>query len=148
MQGYSYQPNWAPTNNNYGNPYTWQPTFSGTGSHVQGAPQMPRQQGMSNVIKVAGLESAKAFATGPNAFMILFEENNPIFYSKTTDDGGFPTIRRFRFVEEELDGPKQEQSAQTSTEKLEREIEALKEGFDYLSADISDLKKMLEGLVN
>lgn len=34
----------------------------------------------------------------PNSSMPLFDGNEDVFYVKTTDGAGFPTIRTFRFV--------------------------------------------------
>ena len=52
------------------------------------------------LIKVNGIESARAYPTQPNSMVALFDENDDIFYIKQTDASNFPTIRRFRFVEE------------------------------------------------
>ena len=153
MQGYNVPAtNWAPMNSNYGNPYTWQPsypTYSGTGSHLRGAPQ-PAQQPSTNVVKVAGPESAKAFSAGANAFLVLFDESRPIFYSKTTDDGGFPSIRAFKFEEIPLDSilaESQGAAAAPPVDDLRKDIDTLKASFAETQSDISELKKMLEGLV-
>jgi hypothetical protein len=49
---------------------------------------------------VNGLDSAKAFPTQPNSRVALFDENDDIMYIKTTDASNFPTIKRYRFIEE------------------------------------------------
>lgn len=56
-----------------------------------------QQQGF---IRVNGIEGAKRYEMGPNSAIPLFDENEDVFYVKTTDGAGFPTLRRFRFVEE------------------------------------------------
>lgn len=58
------------------------------------------------LIQVSGLESAKAYPTVPNSTVALFDSNEDIMYIKSTDASNFPTIRRFRFVEE--NEPKQQ----------------------------------------
>ena len=57
------------------------------------------------LIKVKDLDSAKAYPTSPNSSVALFEENDDVMYIKTTDTNNFPTIRKFRFVEEPLEVP-------------------------------------------
>ena len=65
------------------NPYSFQPSFS-----------LPTQQ---QLIKVSGLEGAKAYQMGPNSSVALFHESEDILYVKSTDGAGFPTIRTFKF---------------------------------------------------
>jgi hypothetical protein len=55
------------------------------------------QQGNISVIRVTGIDGAKAFAMPPNSSVALFDGNEDIFYLKTTDGAGFPTIRTFKF---------------------------------------------------
>lgn len=73
--------------------------FSFTPQPVQQAPTQ-QQQGL---VKVSGIDGAKAYQMPPNAAAALFHESEDIFYVKTTDGAGFPTIRAFRFepMEEE-----------------------------------------------
>ena len=52
------------------------------------------------LIKVNGMDSAKAYQTQPNSTVALFDANEDIMYIKSTDASNFPTIRRFRFIEE------------------------------------------------
>lgn len=56
----------------------------------------------SNVEKIkGGIESVKMYATLPNSQYVLFEEDDDVFWFKTTDASNYATIRRFRFYEEE-----------------------------------------------
>lgn len=65
------------------------------------APQnYTRSQKVSNLIKVNGIESAKAYPASPNSETMLFDENDDVMYYKETDVNGFSTIRKFRFAEE------------------------------------------------
>lgn len=52
-----------------------------------------------NMIKVNGIESAKAYPMLPNSMAALFDSNEDIFYLKTTDSNNFPSIRVFKFEE-------------------------------------------------
>lgn len=66
--------------------------------------QMPQPQiqhvASNQLIRVNGVESAKAYPTQPNSMYALFDENDDIMYIKITDASNFPTIKRFRFKEE------------------------------------------------
>lgn len=63
----------------------------------------------TQLVKVTGLDGAKAFQMAPNSSVALFNESEDIFYVKTTDGAGFPTIRAFRFEPYEEPTPKVEQ---------------------------------------
>ena len=66
--------------NNFGlQPFSQQPTYN------------------SQLIKVSGLDGAKAYQMPPNSSVALFHESEDILYVKTTDGAGFPTIKTFRF---------------------------------------------------
>lgn len=58
----------------------------------------PTNQGQ--LIRVNGIESARAYSVAPGSTMPLFDSNEDIMYIKSVDGSGFPTIRRFRFEEE------------------------------------------------
>ena len=90
---------------NYLNPYGNIPgyqNFQPFNFTPQPTPQNPVQQ-QQGLIKVSGIDGAKAYQMPPNAAIALFHESEDIFYVKTTDGAGFPTIRAFRFepMEEE-----------------------------------------------
>lgn len=53
---------------------------------------------IDNLIRVNGLEGAKAYQLPPNSNIALFDSNNDIMYIKTTDGAGFPSIRAFSFT--------------------------------------------------
>lgn len=59
-------------------------------------PQTP-QAPVDNLIRVTGLDGAKAYQLPPNSSIALFDANNDIMYIKTTDGAGFPSIRAFSF---------------------------------------------------
>ena len=58
---------------------------------------MPAQQPVNGIIAVAGLEGAKAYPLPPNSRIMLFDNDEDIMYSVTTDSGGFKTINQFTF---------------------------------------------------
>lgn len=57
------------------------------------------QQPYEQLIRVTGIDGAKAYQMRPNSAVALFDGAEDIFYLKSTDGAGFPTIRIFRFEE-------------------------------------------------
>lgn len=49
------------------------------------------------LIRVTGMDGAKAYQMPPNSVVPLFDADNDIMYVKSTDGAGFPTIRAFAF---------------------------------------------------
>lgn len=83
--------------------------------------QQPQRDG---VIRVTGIDGARAYQMPANSAAALFDAGQDIFYIKTTDGAGFPTIRTYAFVPVE-DKPQQPAAA---TEYLtKKEFEAWKE---------------------
>lgn len=67
-------------------------------------PQMNNQQFLpqiqtQNLIRVNGIEGAKAYQMSANSIVSLFDANEDIMYIKSTDGAGFPSIRTFSFTE-------------------------------------------------
>lgn len=60
----------------------------------------PVQTNADQLQRVNGIDSAKAYPTRPNSTVVLFDANDDVMYIKATDASNFPTIRRFRFTEE------------------------------------------------
>lgn len=58
-------------------------------------PQYPQYQ--DQLIYVHGLEGAKAHPARPNTRIVLFDMNEDIFYIKSTDFNGFPSIEEYAF---------------------------------------------------
>ena len=61
--------------------------------------QLFPQQITQNLIRVNGIEGAKAYQMSANSTVALFDTNEDIMYVKTTDGAGFPIIRTFSFTE-------------------------------------------------
>ena len=99
----------------------------------QQSPQMQytgntQQQGL---VRVTGIEGAKAYQMPPNSMMALFDANDDIFYFKTTDGGGFPTIKVFRFQEVQPSTPAQPQYVTVADiQAVYKEIETLREAIN------------------
>lgn len=58
---------------------------------------MDPQRNQMQLIRVTGMEGAKAYRMPPNSVVPLFDADNDIMYVKSTDGAGFPTIRTFAF---------------------------------------------------
>ena len=88
-----------PYNNAYGgfnsNQYNYMPNSQ---NGLQGQ--------IKSLTRVNGLEGAKAFQVMPRETVALFDGNDDVFYIKSADDGGFPTIKAYRFAEVDLTGAK------------------------------------------
>lgn len=61
--------------------------------------QMQNQYQLQNqgLIRVTGIDGAKAYQMAPNSVVPLFDSDNDIMYIKSTDGAGFPTIKAFTF---------------------------------------------------
>ena len=94
----------------------------------------------TNIFRVTGPESAKAYPLPPDSNVVLFDGEKPVFYWKSTDDSGFATIRTFIF-EEQFE-------TQPAAEQIDTSNFATKSDLDILQKDITELKSLLEGLVN
>ena len=81
---YGYQPNYG--QQMYSNQY---PQYG-----QQAQPPMQTQTGLN---RVTGIEGARAFQVPPNSVVPLFDDTQDVFYIKTTDSGGFPTLKGYRF---------------------------------------------------
>lgn len=53
----------------------------------------------NQLIRVNGMDGAKAYQMSPNSTVALFDANEDIMYIKSSDGAGFPTIRTFSFKE-------------------------------------------------
>lgn len=108
-----YQPN--PYMPQYQNPY--QARLDAL-TQPQNYPMQSPQPG--GLIRVTGMDGAKAYQMGPNSATALFDANEDVFYVKTTDGASFPTIRAFRFE------PIENAPAQSTEYVTRQEFEALK----------------------
>lgn len=60
-------------------------------------------QPVNNIIKVTGIDGAKAYQIPSNSSVALFDSNEDIVYIKTTDSAGYPTLRAFRVTLMEIE---------------------------------------------
>lgn len=116
---------------NYGQ---YQPQFGGYGANQYNyATQM--QNGLQGQIKsltrVNGIEGAKAYQVAPRETVALFDGNDDVFYVKSADDGGFPTIKAYRFAEIDPTGskPTNDYVTKSEFEELKKEVQGYAEQF-------------------
>lgn len=90
----------------------------------------PMNQGQQ-LIRVNGLEGAKAYQMGANSTVALFDSNNDIMYVKNTDGAGFGSIRAFKFSEMDLNSsaPVAEYATKNELEQLRQEVKNYAEQF-------------------
>lgn len=90
-------------------------------------------------IYVQGEAAAKSYLVAPNASVVLWDSERPIFYEKYADTNGMPTLKRFRFVEDSAETP-QESVSEVKVDYV------TKEDLNAVYGQISDLRTELEGL--
>ena len=56
--------------------------------------------GIDQIIAVHGIDGAMNYQMGPNCRAPLFDDNEDVFYIKSTDKYGVPTVKRYKFEEE------------------------------------------------
>ncbi len=93
------------------------------------AQQMPE----STLIRVTGIEGARAYQMAPNSTVALFDGGEDLMYIKSTDGAGFPTIRTFRF-----------EPIETSQQTVNYDNLASREEVDALRKEIDDVKQLIQ----
>ena len=78
-------------------------------SQMQDYQQRMGMQQQMQLIRVTGMDGAKAYPMPPNSVVPLFDADNDIMYVKSTDGAGFPTIRAFAFQPVENPVPQEQQ---------------------------------------
>lgn len=99
-----------------GNPY--QPRYQ------QPVQQPNFMQQTESIIRVTGIEGAKAYPVQPNCRVALFDDSRDVFYLKAADGGGYPTLTAFSFA------PLREDAPPTPDYVTREEFNQLKEAFE------------------
>lgn len=83
------------------------------------------------LIRVTGMDGAKAYQMPPNSVVPLFDADNDIMYVKSTDGAGFPTIRAFAF--QPIENPTPQTQQYVTREEFNDTLAKLKaaSGVDY-----------------
>lgn len=108
-------------------------------------PQMNNQQIFpqeqpQNLIRVNGIDGAKAYQMNANSTVALFDANEDIVYIKNTDGAGFPSIRIFKFEEvNEITKSEEKQDYISRKEFEEFKKEIMNNGKQSISRSKSNL---------
>ena len=95
----------------------------------QWAAQLSQNQPLQ-LIRVNGIEGAKAYQMPANSAVALFDGNENVFFVKTTDGAGFGSIKAFRFMPvEQTAEPQQEYISRAEFEQFKKELSAHGERF-------------------
>ena len=87
-------------------------------------PIQPQEQAQ-NLIRVNGIDGAKAYQMPANSTVALFDSNEDVMYVKSTDGAGFPSIRTFEFTEKvnaEVESPDVEYISREEFEEFKKEL--------------------------
>ena len=87
-------------------------------------PGQPQEQTQS-LIRVNGIDGAKAYQMTANSTVALFDSNEDVMYVKSTDGAGFPSIRTFYFTEKvnaEVKSPDVEYISREEFEEFKKEL--------------------------
>lgn len=84
---------------------------------VQSVPQQQVNQGL---LWVSGEVGAKSYLVAPNSTVLLMDSDDAVFYLKSADSAGLPTLRTFSYVEIESNQNKQK-SSEVQKEFVDRE---------------------------
>lgn len=94
-------------------------------------PQPNRQQGNA-IIWVQGLAGAKSYLVAPGTTVMLMDSEESVFYIKSADQSGMPTLRAFDYKERAAEQPVPAQgvdmSAYVTREELEKKLAELSKG--------------------
>lgn len=114
------------------NPYISSQQMQSVQQPIQ--PAFTQQQG--GLIRVTGIDGAKAYQMPPNSIAALFDNNEDLFYIKSTDGAGFPTIKAYKFVPAETEIRQEQQipNDYVTHEEFEQfKKEMLSNGKQYIS---------------
>lgn len=98
-------------------PSFYRPTYP---TYQPAAPQAI-QPAAQEIIRVTGVEGARAYPIAPNSRVALFDDGRDVFYIKSADGGGYPTLTAFTFA------PLQDAPAASADYVTRAEFEELKE---------------------
>lgn len=102
--------------------------------------QIIPQEQPQNLIRVNGIDGAKAYQMPANSTVSLFDSNEDIMYIKNTDGAGFPGIRMFRFEEIKETTKSEEKQDYISREEFEEfKKELMNNGKQSISRSKSNL---------
>lgn len=100
---------------------------------------MPLQQPVNSLIRVTGIDGAKAYQMPPNSVVALFDDTRDVFYVKSSDAGSFSTIKAYAFMPFEEQQPTQISTTEFITrEEFQKQFDELKGMIDYGKFSVSE----------
>lgn len=126
------------------NPYGMQNGFQNpmvpaiTGSQTM---QTAMQQPSNGLVRVTGIDGAKAYQMPPNSVTALFDDSYDIMYVKSTDGAGFPTIRVFDFYEHKAETVLQQNSVNSENFATRQELQTLQQEIEQVKEMLSNGKQ-------
>ena len=93
------------------------------------------------IIWVQGETGAKSYLTAPNTTVLLMDSEGSLFYLKSTDNAGMPSLRTFEYTEVVQNAP---QSAQTTYGDLDSKY-VTREEYAHLQAKYAEIMDKLDG---
>lgn len=109
----------------------------------QPQPQMQMTQNNQGLIWVSGEIGAKSYLMAPNSTVMLMDSERSVFYIKSTDGAGMPTLRTYEYKEFTQDLPQPQQGQQTEQMKMETQY-VTREEYNALIKRCEDLEKELK----
>lgn len=104
--------------------------------------QQPRmQQPYDGIIRVSGMDGAKAYAMPPNSRALLCFDNDDVFVIKSTDAAGWPTYDGFSFHRVPLESLTGQQIGDFVPRS---EFTTLSNSVSAMSESLNDIKEMLQ----
>lgn len=106
-------------------------------------PYPPQQR--TELIRVNGMDGARAYQMPPNSTAALFDSCNDILYIKQTDGAGFASIRIFEFTEQAPQPQPKATPFQPDDYVKREEFDQLKETLKRLMEDENHAKQSVSG---
>lgn len=126
----------------YGMNYQPQPPI------MQQQAPIPSNQNNQGLLWVQGESGAKAYLMAPNSTVMLMDSEDSVFYLKSTDTAGMPTLRTFDYKERSqvqpqnnVGGSQTEQKPLNEQFVTREEYEAICGKYEELKSIVADLQK-------
>lgn len=134
----TYQPTWLSQQNG-----TPQPNFNPVLPYPMQQNQAIQQPVRDERLWVQGVEGAKVYLMAPNSFVRLWDSTQNVFYEKSADASGKPTLKAFEYSEISNEGT--DKNIEKELTELKRRIEQLeglnnerKTTYESISKSITD----------
>lgn len=138
--------------NQFQNPIYPQPQMYQQPSYQQGysayAPSYQQSyQGTSAGINwVQGEIGAKAYPVAPGNSTLLMDSDEQMFYIKSADNTGMPSLRKFAYSEVANEQPKLETHSHDNSDDIDTAVHATREEVKQLHEEIREMREKMEGL--